>query len=183
MYPFMQQTAFFSSMKWQVTCGNCRSRLGAGKLDSLEGGGLARRFKLWLTAASGPLMCCLWWELKTEKHSKVSPPLCSFFGDLPLASLTWAALFTSGLTGGFMPSAPQAATSAVVGQVKWEQVLEEGLKGSDTPEIHFKQTIRACWNMGLIGFYEYTWRQYCFWDDHYMQGGANESPVRFSGDV
>lgn len=48
-----------------------------------------------------------------------------------------------------------AAKSAVVTQVKWEQALEEGLKGSDAPGIHFKHIIRACWNTGLIGLYEY----------------------------
>lgn len=142
--PIYASNWLFSSMEWQVTGDNCRSRPCAG--------GLALSLRLWQPSAPGRMCCSWWWELKTVLLTK-STPACRGSGSLPRSNHTRAALFISPVTEWFLPSATgsqQASSSLSVSEI------ERWMRCSDTPEIHFKQTIRACWHMGLIGFYEYA---------------------------
>lgn len=97
----MQQTAFFSSIKWQVTRGNCRSRPDARERDGGETvGGAGTRSQALAAGCPGPLMCYPRWELK---NSILRSHLLRQVGSCQ----PQAALFISALTKGFMPFAPE----------------------------------------------------------------------------
>lgn len=146
----MQQTAFFSSIKWQVTRGNCRSRPDARERDGGETvGGLALDLRLWRQAAPDHWCVTRIGNLKTSIHPLA--PLRQVGSCQPQA-----ALFISALTKGFMPPAPGPQRASLSLKSSESKRWRWAWKAVTLQKIHFKQTIRARWNMGPMGFHVCT---------------------------